>query len=93
MCKHTSIFVSTSRSRRTELLWRGIDAAARRDHDTHSLVDDVDALEHVHGAVVVNYGDTEHVDVVLAVVDLHADNDMVARCHEGVIVRAVLVGL
>ena len=48
----------------TELLRRDVDATARRHHDVHGLVDDVDALEHVHQVVVVGNGDAEHTNVV-----------------------------
>ena len=71
------------RSQRTELLWREIDVAARRDLNTHSLVDDVDAREHIHGVVVIGDGDAEHVDVAHAVVDLHTDNDMSLHAARG----------
>ena len=73
-----------------ELLRRDVDAAARRDDNAHGLVDDVDALEHVHGVVVVGDGDAEDVDAVHeavhdAVAALDADDDLAAGRSEGVV--------
>lgn len=78
----------------TELLRRDVDAAARRYDDTDGLVDDVDALEHVHGVVVVGHGDAEDVDAVHqavhhAVAALHADDDLAARGRQGVVANGL----
>ena len=76
-----------------EFLRSHVDAAARRDDDTDGLVNDVDALEHVDGGLIVvliGGGNSEHVDRVHetvhnAVPAFHSDDELAARGGERIV--------
>ena len=76
-----------------EFLRSHVDAATRRDDDADGLVDDVDALEHVDGGLIVvliGGGNSEHVDRVHetvhnAVPAFHSDDELAARGGERIV--------